>query len=158
MFSDTHTDMNSYFLTQRSCHESHSQTSNPCKRTEGTAPRRTDRLSSKARHLHHRRAESKRRSVFSIDELTRLGFQSRILTLENANPVVFGEAGDPLAPVTLCIYGHYDVQAPDPLSEWHSDPFDPVIRDGLIYARGATDDKGNLFANIKAAETVLSPV
>jgi acetylornithine deacetylase/succinyl-diaminopimelate desuccinylase-like protein len=93
---------------------------------------------------------------FLFDELTRLGFQTRILTLENANPVVFGEAGDPSARVTLCIYGHYDVQAPDPLSEWHSDPFDPVIRNGLIYARGATDDKGNLFANIKAAEALLA--
>ena len=93
---------------------------------------------------------------FLFDELTRLGFDSRVLTLENANPVVFGEAGDPSAPVTLCIYGHYDVQAPDPLSEWHSDPFKPEVRNGLIYARGATDDKGNLFANIKAAETVLA--
>ena len=92
---------------------------------------------------------------FLFDELTHLGFQSRILRLENANPVVYGEAGNPSASVTLCIYGHYDVQAPDPLSEWHSDPFEPVVRDGLIYARGATDDKGNLFANIKAAETVL---
>jgi acetylornithine deacetylase/succinyl-diaminopimelate desuccinylase-like protein len=93
---------------------------------------------------------------FLFDELTRLGFQSRVLRLENANPVVYGEAGDPSASVTICIYGHYDVQAPDPLSEWHSDPFEPVVRDGLIYARGATDDKGNLFANIKASETVLT--
>ncbi len=92
---------------------------------------------------------------FLFDELTHLGFQSRVLRLENASPVVYGEAGDPSASVTLCIYGHYDVQAPDPLSEWNSDPFQPVVRDGLIYARGATDDKGNLFANIKAAETVL---
>ena len=93
---------------------------------------------------------------FLFDELTRLGFRSRILSMENAYPVVFGEAGDPSARVTLCVYGHYDVQAPDPLSEWNSDPFDPVIRNGLIYARGATDDKGNLFANIKAAEVVLA--
>ena len=93
---------------------------------------------------------------YLFDELTRLGFQSRILTLENANPVVFGEGGDPSARVTLCIYGHYDVQAPDPLSEWHSDPFNPVIRNGLIYARGATDDKGNLLANVKAAEIFLA--
>jgi len=92
---------------------------------------------------------------FLFDELTRLGLSSRILTLENANPVVFGEGGDPSARVALCIYGHYDVQDPDPLPEWHSDPFDPVIRNGFIYARGATDDKGNLFANIKAAEVLL---
>ena len=88
------------------------------------------------------------------DELVRLGFETRILTLDGAYPVVFGEAGDKNALVSLCIYGHYDVQDPDPLSEWHSDPFKPEIRNNRIYARGATDDKGNLFANIKAAEAV----
>ncbi len=89
-------------------------------------------------------------------ELDRLGFETHLFTHEGAYPVVFGEAGDPDTPVSLCIYGHYDVQDPDPLSEWKSDPFAPEIRGGKIYARGATDDKGNLFANIKAAEAVRS--
>ena len=93
--------------------------------------------------------------AFLRDHLARLNFQPRILRIEEANPVVFGEGGNPSSPAALCIYGHYDVQAPDPLSEWRSDPFEPVIRNGLIYARGATDDKGNLFANIKAAETLI---
>lgn len=88
------------------------------------------------------------------DELDRLGFETRTLTLDGAYPVVFGEAGDKNASVSLCIYGHYDVQDPDPLSEWHSDPFKPEIRNHKVYARGATDDKGNLYANIKAAEAV----
>ncbi|MDB4444545.1 M20/M25/M40 family metallo-hydrolase [bacterium] len=92
---------------------------------------------------------------FLKGELDRLGFKTRLLALEGANPVVYGEAGDATAPVTLCVYGHYDVQDPDPLSEWHTDPFKPEIHDGLIFARGATDDKGNLFANIKAAEMLL---
>jgi acetylornithine deacetylase/succinyl-diaminopimelate desuccinylase-like protein len=89
------------------------------------------------------------------DEMSRLGFKTRILTLGQAYPAVYAEGGDPRAPVSLCVYGHYDVQDPDPLSEWKSDPFKPEIRNGLIFARGATDDKGNLFANIKAAETLL---
>jgi acetylornithine deacetylase/succinyl-diaminopimelate desuccinylase-like protein len=95
---------------------------------------------------------------FLFDELARLGLSPRVLRLDNANPVVYGEGGNPDARVALCIYGHYDVQAPDPLPEWHSDPFDPVLRDGLVFARGATDDKGNLFANIKAAEALLQVI
>ncbi len=68
------------------------------------------------------------------------------------NPVVFGEwcvAGD--GPTAL-IYGHYDVQPPDPLDQWVTPPFEPDIRDGRIFARGAADDKGNLFMPIKAVE------
>ena len=61
----------------------------------------------------------------------------------------------PGAPVLL-IYGHYDVQPPDPLDEWQTPPFSPDVRDGYIYARGATDDKGQLFFTyIKAIEAVL---
>ena len=71
---------------------------------------------------------------FLEKELNRLGFETRILTLGGAYPVVFGEVGDKTAPVSLCIYGHYDVQDPDPLSEWHSDPFKPEIRNHKIYA------------------------
>jgi len=55
----------------------------------------------------------------------------------------------------VTIYGHYDVQPEDPVEQWHTDPFKPVIRDGVIYARGATDDKGQVFAHVKAVETLL---
>jgi acetylornithine deacetylase/succinyl-diaminopimelate desuccinylase-like protein len=66
------------------------------------------------------------------------------------NPVLFAERlNNPEAP-TVLIYGHYDVQAPEPLSEWISSPFDPKIRNGNIYARGATDDKGQLYTHIAA--------
>ena len=95
---------------------------------------------------------------FLEKELRRHHFSPRILKLDNAYPVVYGDNGNTTAAVSLCIYGHYDVQDPDPLSEWHSDPFTPQIRDGKIFARGATDDKGNLFANIKAAEAVAAIV
>jgi len=68
------------------------------------------------------------------------------------HPVISAEwLGRPGKP-TLAIYGHYDVQPPDPLEEWVTPPFEPTIRDGRVYARGACDNKGQLLAGIKAAE------
>src|SRR5438128_4322232 len=62
------------------------------------------------------------------------------------NPLVVAnfEANSPDAPDVL-IYGHYDVQGPEPLDEWDTPPFDPVVKDGRLYARGASDDKGNFW-------------
>ena len=56
---------------------------------------------------------------------------------------------------TLLIYGHYDVQPPDPLDEWVTPPFEPTVRDGKLYARGAADDKGQVFCLLKAYEATL---
>ena len=71
-------------------------------------------------------------------------------------PVVYGEKiTDPAKP-TVLVYGHYDVQPPDPLELWHSGPFEPVIKDGKIFARGACDDKGQFYMHIKAFETMVS--
>lgn len=68
------------------------------------------------------------------------------------HPIVYGEKiVDPALP-TVLVYGHYDVQPADPLELWHSGPFEPVIKDGRIYARGACDDKGQMFMHIKAFE------
>ena len=68
------------------------------------------------------------------------------------NPVVFGQKIiDPKAK-TVLVYGHYDVQPPEPLEKWHTDPFEPVIHDDAIWCRGANDDKGQLFMHIKAFE------
>jgi acetylornithine deacetylase/succinyl-diaminopimelate desuccinylase-like protein len=73
----------------------------------------------------------------------------------NGHPVVYGEKIiDPNKP-TVLVYGHYDVQPPDPLELWHSGPFDPVIKDGKIYARGSADDKGQFFMHVKAFETMI---
>ena len=70
------------------------------------------------------------------------------------NPIVYGEKIiDPKLP-TVLVYGHYDVQPPDPLNLWTSGPFEPVIKDGKIYARGACDDKGQMFMHIKALEVM----
>jgi acetylornithine deacetylase/succinyl-diaminopimelate desuccinylase-like protein len=78
---------------------------------------------------------------------------SRVEIMETAgNPVVFGNWHVDDSKPTALIYGHYDVQPPDPLDLWTTPPFEPDIRDGRIFARGAADDKGNLFMPVKAVE------
>lgn len=71
------------------------------------------------------------------------------------HPIVYGEKIiDPNLP-TVLVYGHYDVQPADPLELWHSGPFDPVIKDGKIFARGACDDKGQFYMHVKALEIMV---
>ncbi len=70
-------------------------------------------------------------------------------------PIVYGEKIiDPSLP-TVLVYGHYDVQPPDPLELWKTPPFEPIIRDGKIYARGACDDKGQFYMHVKAFELMI---
>lgn len=71
------------------------------------------------------------------------------------HPVVFGRRDVADAVGTVLVYGHYDVQPVDPLELWKSDPFEPEIREGAIYARGANDDKGQLFMHLKAFEYMV---
>lgn len=78
------------------------------------------------------------------------GASARVAAIPDGSPVVVGEIG--AGPRTLLIYGHYDVQPADPLHEWHSDPYGGDIRDGRIYARGASDNKGPTMARIQAVE------
>jgi acetylornithine deacetylase/succinyl-diaminopimelate desuccinylase-like protein len=68
------------------------------------------------------------------------------------HPIVFGERCERPGAPTVLVYGHYDVQPADPLELWKTGPFEPDVRDGAIYARGATDDKGQMFTWIKAIE------
>src|SRR5258705_7014001 len=73
----------------------------------------------------------------------------------DGHPAVFGEKIiDPSNP-TVLVYGHYDVQPPEPLELWHSGPFEPVIKDGKVYARGSADDKGQFYMHVKALETLV---
>jgi len=72
------------------------------------------------------------------------------------NPIVYGEKMVDKSLPTVLVYGHYDVQPAEPLAEWRSLPFEPEIRDGKIYARGADDDKGQLFIHLKALEMMVA--
>ena len=71
------------------------------------------------------------------------------------HPLVYGEKIVDKNKPTVLVYGHYDVQPADPLDLWHSPPFEPVIKDGKIYARGACDDKGQFYMHVKALEMVV---
>ncbi len=90
------------------------------------------------------------------DYLDRLGISKTQLLQTDHHPVVYGEysCGDAEKP-TILIYGHYDVQPPDPLELWDSDPFEPVIKDNLIFARGAADMKGQIIVFLSAIEAIL---
>jgi acetylornithine deacetylase/succinyl-diaminopimelate desuccinylase-like protein len=87
-------------------------------------------------------------------QMEAIGISARILPTAG-HPVVFGELKAPGATRTLLIYGHYDVQPPDPLELWRTPPFEPTIKDGRIWGRGTGDNKGQLFAHLKAVEAVL---
>lgn len=94
---------------------------------------------------------------FVCDELHKQGVDTKLCeTL--GNPVVYGKyhAGDDKP--TILIYGHYDVQPPEPLELWNSKPFEPEIRDGKLYARGATDNKGQIYTHIKALEALKNTI
>ncbi|NOT43426.1 MAG: dipeptidase [Acidobacteria bacterium] len=91
-----------------------------------------------------------------VSELQRIGLAGARLIETPGNPVVYAEwLGAPGKP-TILYYGHYDVQPVDPLELWESPPFDATVRDGEIYARGAADDKGQVFMHLKAVEAFLA--
>ncbi len=91
------------------------------------------------------------------DELDRLEFQNVRIIPTAGHPVVFGERSDAGADCpTVLIYGHYDVQPAEPIDLWVSDPFTPVIREGVLYGRGVSDMKGQVVASLKAVESLLS--
>jgi len=77
------------------------------------------------------------------------------VTDTNGHPVVYGEKLVNETFPTVLVYGHYDVQPPDPLELWNSPPFEPVIKDGKIFARGSADDKGQFYMHVKALEMMM---
>ncbi len=88
------------------------------------------------------------------DHLAALGFRTRLDATER-HPIVRADwLGAEGRPTVLC-YGHFDVQPADPLEEWIHPPFEPAVVDDVLYARGASDDKGQLFVHIKAVESIL---
>src|SRR5215467_13456399 len=97
----------------------------------------------------------KRCAEWTADEMRRVGLENVRLVATAGNPVAYGDwLHAPGAP-TILFYGHYDVQPVDPINLWESPPFEATIRDGEIYARGAADDKGQVFMHLKAVEAHL---
>ena len=93
---------------------------------------------------------------FVADRLKKAGFVSVELLNTGGHPAVYGQViSDPAQP-TILVYGHYDVQPPDPLDKWVSPPFDPSIRDDRLYARGVSDDKGPLLIPILVVEAYMN--
>jgi acetylornithine deacetylase/succinyl-diaminopimelate desuccinylase-like protein len=110
-------------------------------------------ISAKSEH----RDDTARAAEWLAGRMRAVGLQTVDVIATAGNPVVVGEwRGAPQGAPTLLVYGHYDVQPPEPLDEWNSPPFEPVVKDGRIYARGSVDDKGQVYLHLKAVEAHLA--
>ena len=104
---------------------------------------------------NHRQTEMKQCAIQWQKLLLEAGMDSAELLDTKGNPVVFASKFMDSSFPTIMVYGHYDVMPAEPLELWESNPFDPEIRDGKIYARGADDDKGQSFMHLKAFEYLV---
>lgn len=100
-------------------------------------------------------ADCRKAAGWLVDHLKGLGCPVVTLLEGDGHPVVWAESPRVEGAPTLLVYGHYDVQPPDPLDEWLSPPFTATVRDGKLFARGAVDDKGQVYCLLKAYESVL---
>jgi acetylornithine deacetylase/succinyl-diaminopimelate desuccinylase-like protein len=104
--------------------------------------------------LPEHKDDVRRASEFVARSLRQAGLENVEIIPTAGHPLVYADwLHAPGKPTVLC-YGHYDVQPPDPLDQWISPPFEPEIRDGNLYARGAADDKGQMYMHVKAVETL----
>jgi acetylornithine deacetylase/succinyl-diaminopimelate desuccinylase-like protein len=104
--------------------------------------------------LSEHKPDIRRAAEFVRDELQSAGLRAELIEGQG-NPLVYGEWMGPPGNPTILFYGHYDVQPPDPLDEWKSPPFEPEVRGLDLFARGAADDKGQVYLQIKAVERLL---
>jgi succinyl-diaminopimelate desuccinylase len=101
-----------------------------------------------------KRSDVRRAADWTLAQFTQLGLASELIETAG-HPLIYAESLPVAeAPVAL-VYGHYDVQPPEPLEEWVSPPFEPSIREGNVYARGATDDKGQMLTHVKSVQSWL---
>src|ERR1043165_1028884 len=100
-------------------------------------------------------ADVKRAADFVAAQLKTAGADNVEVMATKGYPVVYGEKIIDTKLPTVLVYGHYDVQPADPLELWNSPPFEPVVKDGNIYARGACDDKGQMYMHVKAFEIMM---
>jgi len=94
-------------------------------------------------------------SVLVEKMLKETGATTRVLRMDGVAPLIYGEIRSKKSPKTVLFYNHYDVQPEEPLELWKSPPFKPEIRDGRIYGRGVSDDKGELVSRLKIVESYL---
>src|SRR5512134_1917340 len=100
-------------------------------------------------------ADVRRAAEWTGDALQKAGLQNVRLIDTPGNPVVYGDWLNAPGKPTILFYGHYDVQPVDPVDLWTSPPFEATVRDGEIYARGAADDKGQVYMHIKAIKALM---
>ena len=101
-------------------------------------------------------ADCRRAAEFVAGELTAMGIEHVEVSDTGGHPVVYGDWLHATGAPTVLVYGHYDVQPVDPLDLWDSPPFEPVVKDGRMLARGAADDKGQIHMHLRAAEALLA--
>lgn len=104
--------------------------------------------------LPEHRPDMRRAAEHLRDRLATIGFHAEVISGEG-HPLVYGEWLRSNDAPTVLLYGHYDVQPVDPIDLWHSPPFEPTVRNGNIYARGAADDKGQVLTFLGAAESLM---
>jgi len=105
--------------------------------------------------LEEHKGDVQKAAEFVAAELRRIGMENVEIIPTKGHPLLYADwlhaAGKP----TVLMYAHYDVQPPDPVDEWHTPPFEPTERNNNIYARGAVDDKGQLWMEVKALESLM---
>jgi len=107
--------------------------------------------------LPEHRADVRRNAEWLVARLQKLGFKTSLTDVQGGrHPVLQADFVADASLPTLTIYGHYDVQPPDPLDLWITPPFEPTVRDGRVFARGSADNKGNHMAAIKAVEYAIA--
>jgi acetylornithine deacetylase/succinyl-diaminopimelate desuccinylase-like protein len=109
-------------------------------------------VSAKSEH----RADMETAAEWLAERMREAGLQSAEVIPTAGHPVVLGEWRGAPGAQTLLVYGHYDVQPPEPLDEWETAPFEPTVRGDRLYARGSVDDKGQLYLHLKAVEAHIA--
>lgn len=105
--------------------------------------------------LSEHKADMQKGAEWLVKSLTKAGLENVRIDETDGHPLVYADWLHAEGKPTILVYGHYDVQPVDPLHLWETSPFDPHVRDNKLYARGASDDKGQVFMHIKAVEALL---
>jgi acetylornithine deacetylase/succinyl-diaminopimelate desuccinylase-like protein len=105
--------------------------------------------------LSNHKSDMQTAAEWLADSLTKAGLENVSIDETKGHPVVYADWLHAEGKPTILVYGHYDVQPVDPLNLWESEPFDPQVRDNKLYARGASDDKGQVYMHVKAIEALF---